>query len=162
MLPLNEWIIRTPNARYFDVTSLLVLGCQRTMSEIRMRLKTFAISSATIFCILLYLLLKSPDCPVNPTPIAPSYQQVAVSNNKVNKTIQPFTVYCITPTYARPVQKAELTRFVPFSNFLFCKRCRDMNYPFHLNNISVELPKLFNWCRSSIGSSLKMPKKPQA
>lgn len=79
-----------------------------------MRLKTFAISSATIFAILLYLLFKSPDCPTSPTPIAPSYQQVAAAN-KINKTTQPFTVYCITPTYARPVQKAELTRLARFS-----------------------------------------------
>lgn len=76
------------------------------MNEIRIKFKPFAIGVIAVFSLLFYLIVRTPEC----TPsiaIADSYQQQVPQTKHIS---QPFTVYTITPTYARPVQKAELTR----------------------------------------------------
>lgn len=78
------------------------------MTEIRIKVKTFVIASVTVLFLIFYLIARSPKCHDSLHKISAStYQQVVSSKNEL---IPAFTVYCITPTYARPVQKAELTR----------------------------------------------------
>lgn len=80
------------------------------MSEIRIKVKTFVIASVTVLFLIFYLITRSPKCHNSLhtiDAIANTYHQVVPSQNELLPT---FTVYCITPTYARPVQKAELTR----------------------------------------------------
>lgn len=88
------------------------------MSEIRIKQKTFTIGVGFTILLLFYFATKNPKCPpsteFHDIKTVSSHQQVS-SSYKVDNAIeqsQPFTVYAITPTYARPVQKAELTRFV--------------------------------------------------
>lgn len=82
------------------------------MNEIRIKFKQFVIGSAVVFFLLFYLAFRSPECP-SATDAEIAYQQ------QVPQKTQPFTVYAITPTYARPVQKAELTRLTIFNSFGF-------------------------------------------
>lgn len=85
------------------------------MNEIHMKFKPFVIGSATVFFLIFYLaFLRTPECPNNVTNaiVADAYQQQVPQKKQSSLNSQPFTVYAITPTYARPVQKAELTRFV--------------------------------------------------
>lgn len=91
------------------------------MSEIRIKQKTFGIGVALTLLLLFYIATRSPKCPVSPEfhemRAVTSHQQVSSSHNRdIIDKFQPFTVYAITPTYARPVQKAELTRFVEFTS----------------------------------------------
>ncbi|XP_031621326.1 galactosylgalactosylxylosylprotein 3-beta-glucuronosyltransferase I [Contarinia nasturtii] len=94
------------------------------MNEIRIKFKSFVIGVIAVVFSLFYLALRTPDCP-NLTNDAYTYQPQQVPQNKQTITTpQPFTVYAITPTYARPVQKAELTRLaqtlllVPFVHWI--------------------------------------------
>lgn len=87
------------------------------MSEIRIKQKTFAIGVGMTILLLFYFASKNTKCPpsteFHDIKTVTNHQQVS-SLYKVDNAIeqsQPFTVYAITPTYARPVQKAELTRF---------------------------------------------------
>lgn len=87
------------------------------MSEIRIKQKTFVIGVGLTILLLFYFASKNPKCPPSTEShdikTVTSHQQVLSSykfDNGIEQS-QPFTVYAITPTYARPVQKAELTRF---------------------------------------------------
>lgn len=84
------------------------------MNEIHIKFKPFVIGTIVIFVLLFYLAARSPECPTMLQPNAiiatDAYHQQQVPQTK--RSSQPFTIYAITPTYARPVQKAELTRFV--------------------------------------------------
>lgn len=79
------------------------------MNEIHIKFKPFVIGLATVFFLFVYLVSRSPECPpaLNAS-IANAYQQQVPQKTQ---SPQPFTIYAITPTYARPVQKAELTRY---------------------------------------------------
>lgn len=77
------------------------------MKEIHIKYKPFMIGSISVFFLLFYLALRSPECPPNAVVAAEAFQQQVP---QMLSSQQPFTVYAITPTYARPVQKAELTR----------------------------------------------------
>lgn len=88
------------------------------MSEIRIKQKTFGIGVALTLLLLFYLASRSPKCASPPVinKIVPvtSHEHISASGYNKVKSIEPslpFTVYAITPTYARPVQKAELTRY---------------------------------------------------
>lgn len=80
------------------------------MNEIHLKFKPFVIGTATVFFLLFYLAMRSPEC-----------SQYSSSTSIVSEALkqqvpqmqsaQPFTIYAITPTYTRPVQKAELTRY---------------------------------------------------
>lgn len=88
------------------------------MNEIHIKFKPFVIGTISIFVLLFYLAARSPECPTleaNTVIAADAYQQQQVPQTK--RSSQPFTIYAITPTYARPVQKAELTRFVKVTLF---------------------------------------------
>lgn len=90
------------------------------MNEIHVKFKPFVIGLATVFSLIFYLaFLRTPECPNDTTNaiVADAYQQQVSQKKQSSLNSQPFTVYAITPTYARPVQKAELTRFVN-ENFL--------------------------------------------
>lgn len=81
------------------------------MSEIRIKFKTFVVGSAIILFLLFYLMFRSPSCETSSTVFSSSSMNLhQVQERKNQSSTQPFTVYAITPTYARPVQKAELTR----------------------------------------------------
>lgn len=83
------------------------------MNEIHIKFKPFVIGIIVVFVLLFYLAARSPECPAlaDTTTSADAYhQQQQVPQTK--RSSQPFTVYALTPTYARPVQKAELTRCV--------------------------------------------------
>lgn len=87
------------------------------MNEIRIKFKQFVIGSAVVFFLLFYLAFRSPECPsATDAASETAYQQ------QVPQKTQPFTVYAITPTYARPVQKAELTRLTIFNSFHYFSR----------------------------------------
>lgn len=97
------------------------------MNEIRIKLKSFAIGTIVVFSLLFYLVVRTPECSPS-VDISNTYQQQVPQTKRI---FQPFTVYAITPTYARPVQKAELTRSVSsariqnlvlFLNFLALKK----------------------------------------
>lgn len=82
------------------------------MNEVHIKFRPFVIGTVSIFVLLFYLAARSPECAPLPNaenPATEAYQQQQVP--------QPFTIYAITPTYARPVQKAELTRFVKVTLF---------------------------------------------
>lgn len=86
------------------------------MSEIRIKQKTFAIGVGLTLLLLFYFASKTPKCPplteFHDIKTDTSHQQVS-SSYKIDNAIeqsQPFTIYAITPTYQRPVQRAELTR----------------------------------------------------
>lgn len=74
------------------------------MNEIRFRARPFFISVTTVSAIILYLMFRG--CPETSN----SNRSFEHLKNDVKTDPNPFTVYAITPTYARPVQKAELTR----------------------------------------------------
>lgn len=78
------------------------------MNEIRIKLKPFVMVVITLLILLFYLAFRNPDCQ-NFTSYTDTYQPQQVPQSRPT-TSQPFTIYAITPTYARPVQKAELTR----------------------------------------------------
>lgn len=92
------------------------------MNEIHIKFKPFVIGTIVIFFLLFYLAARSPECPTMLQPNAiiatDAYHQQQVPQTK--RSSQPFTIYAITPTYARPVQKAELTRFVKVYTFMIC------------------------------------------
>lgn len=92
------------------------------MSEIRIKFKAFVIGSVTVLFLLLYLTFRTPSCGNIPATIqSTSNSQQQVFERKNQSGSSAFTVYAITPTYARPVQKAELTRLVfTFSFFYEC------------------------------------------
>lgn len=71
------------------------------MSEIRIKQRPFYIGSSIILLLLFYLMLRSCEQSVE--------HEAQAVESKENVAL-PFIVYAITPTYARPVQKAELTR----------------------------------------------------
>lgn len=77
------------------------------MSEIRMRQRPFIIVVTSVFLLLVYLLFRNCE-----QTIILSTSELAgdTRTNLPSEYPLPFTVYAITPTYARPVQKAELTR----------------------------------------------------
>lgn len=78
-----------------------------------MKFKPFVIGSLVVLFLIFYLALRTPDCPIaSDAVIADAYQQQVPQKKQSLFNSQPFTVYAITPTYARPVQKAELTRYV--------------------------------------------------
>lgn len=78
------------------------------MNEIHMKFKPFMIGITVVLFIMFYLAMRSPECSQLTSTVvgADAYQQQVPHSH----SSQPFTVYAITPTYARPVQKAELTR----------------------------------------------------
>lgn len=80
------------------------------MNEIHIKVKPFVIGTIIVFFLLFYLALRSPECSnIANEIVADTYQQQIPPNHQSIKS-QPYIVYAITPTYARPVQKAELTR----------------------------------------------------
>lgn len=83
------------------------------MNEIHIKFKPFVIGTILIFVLMFYFAARSPECPISSaTVIAPdaSYHEQQMPQTK--RSSEQFTIYAITPTYARPVQKAELTRCV--------------------------------------------------
>lgn len=68
-----------------------------------MKQKPFFIGSGLILLLLFYLMLR--DCEKRVEEV--TEPQI---NSKQTNIPLPFTVYAITPTYARAVQKAEITR----------------------------------------------------
>lgn len=79
------------------------------MNEIiHVKFKPFVIGSIVVFSLLFYFALRSPECQNIPSAISIDLNQQQVPTRKLSSL--PFTVYAVTPTYARPVQKAELTR----------------------------------------------------
>lgn len=80
------------------------------MSEIRVKQKTFVVGGIAVFFVLFYLILRDP-CENN---VKIENVERLPATDSQPRTL-PFTVYAITPTYTRPVQKAELTRYVPTS-----------------------------------------------
>lgn len=156
------------------------------MNEIHIKFKPFVIVTMSIFVLLFYLVARSPDCPPLPTAevfATEAFHQQQQQQQQVPP--QPFTIYAITPTYARPVQKAELTRFVkvtilfrhPFSIYLArftqspsvkSKKKKFMLFC-HLNDglmwfslfHSLGWLKLYCSCRMCIGLLLRMPTKTQ-
>lgn len=75
------------------------------MSEIRVKQKTFVVGVIAVFFVIFYLILRDP-CENN---VRQEYVEKLPVSNSQPRTL-PFMVYAITPTYTRPVQKAELTR----------------------------------------------------
>lgn len=71
------------------------------MSEVRIKQRPFYIGSSIVLLLLFYLMLRSCEKSVE--------HEVQAVEKKENVPLS-FVVYAITPTYARPVQKAELTR----------------------------------------------------
>lgn len=69
-----------------------------------MKQRPFLIGVTTAFLLIVYLLFRNCDSPTAPTAAELSGDTRAQSQSS------DFTIYAITPTYARPVQKAELTR----------------------------------------------------
>lgn len=87
------------------------------MNEIRIRERTFLLGLALISFVIFYLLLV--DRCDTPTNYNSKYNYNAVASvahrsDTLNDEQLPFVVYAVTPTYARPVQKAELTRYFVF------------------------------------------------
>lgn len=83
------------------------------MSEVRIKQKTFAIGTSTVLILIFYLILRD-RCETQQQQ-QQQYQQQQLpqkQQQQENAEVSPFTVYAITPTYARPVQKAELTRYL--------------------------------------------------
>lgn len=78
----------------------------RKMTEIRIKPKNLLIF-ATLTLAGLFLIARRSNC-------FAEYGQTVSTNRFVQLKKQP-TIYAITPTYARPVQKAELTRLVSSS-----------------------------------------------
>lgn len=87
------------------------------MNEIRIKERTFLFGVALIALAIFYLLLVD-HC--EPTANYNSQQYYHVNRAQVNSANlsdgtstqnMPFVVYAVTPTYARFVQKAELTRY---------------------------------------------------
>lgn len=81
------------------------------MNEIRIRERTFLVGVALISFVIFYLVLVD-RCDESKQ----SNHRHASEAQKINYKFAidngpfPFSVYAVTPTYARPVQKAELTR----------------------------------------------------
>lgn len=91
------------------------------MNEIRIRERTFLFGVALISFVIFYLLLVdrceseknvnySRFYAVDQSKVAADALAAMRGKSQSNKPL-PFMVYAVTPTYARPVQKAELTRY---------------------------------------------------
>lgn len=76
------------------------------MNEIRIRPRQLALLLGVVVFLMLLILRSSNECPPNNGPTA--MRRGAAGNGQRDETLP--TIYAITPTYARPVQKAELTR----------------------------------------------------
>lgn len=72
------------------------------MNEIHMKFKPFVIGLIVVFLVICYLALRSPDCSNASNAVnVDSYQQQVPPKKQSLINSQPFTVYAITPTYAR-------------------------------------------------------------
>lgn len=80
------------------------------MNEIRIRERTFLLGIALISLVIFYLVLVDQCEPQSNYKYSERPKAEHISG-KVRSS-QPITIYAVTPTYARPVQKAELTRYV--------------------------------------------------
>lgn len=85
------------------------------MNEIHMKFKPFVIGLIVVFLVICYLALRSPDCSnASNTVNVDSYQQQVPPKKQSLINSQPFTVYAITPTYAR---YSVIQRLILFSVF---------------------------------------------
>lgn len=80
------------------------------MSEIRIKERTFLLGIALISFVIFYLILVD-RCDYESAGRQSSERQRVSHKFSAVKGPLAFTVYAVTPTYARPVQKAELTRY---------------------------------------------------
>lgn len=81
------------------------------MNEIRIRERTFLIGVAFLSFVIFYLVLvdRCDQSQHSNHKHAPDAQRINYKF-EIDNGPYPFAVYAVTPTYARPVQKAELTR----------------------------------------------------
>lgn len=113
-------------------------------SELRLSFKKLFAIGVSIVVLFVYALSKNSCSEIKheKDSIRADNKKAVESNQKANA---PPLIYCVTPTYFRPVQKAELTRYelyVFFSSFMahhhscsFFQGCRIC----------------FAWCRTSSG-----------
>lgn len=78
------------------------------MNEVRIRQRPFLIAVTSVSILVVYLLFRTCE---QTTVLSTSETADNSLTRLPNEQPLPFTVYAITPTYARPVQKAELTRY---------------------------------------------------
>lgn len=83
------------------------------MNEIRIRQRPFLIVVTSVSILIVYLLFRT--CEKTTVLSTPETAEDGLTNLPSERSL-PFTVYAITPTYARPVQKAELTRYIKSVN----------------------------------------------
>lgn len=84
------------------------------MNEIRIRERTFLLGLALISFVIFYLVLVDRCDTQTNYNSKYNYNEdrlgIAHRSDVISREKLPFVVYAVTPTYARPVQKAELTR----------------------------------------------------
>lgn len=76
------------------------------MHEIRIRPRQLALLLGVVVFLMLLMLRSTSDC--STTNSSEAFRRGAVGGRRFSEKLP--TIYAITPTYARPVQKAELTR----------------------------------------------------
>lgn len=79
------------------------------MNEIRIRERTFLFGLALISFVIFYLILVD-RCEPQSNHKFKDRQRINYISLDAAQGPHPCTVYAVTPTYSRPVQKAELTR----------------------------------------------------
>lgn len=80
------------------------------MNEIHMKFKPFVIGIVFILFLIFYLAMRTPECPTYLSNTSINLVDAQQQQVPHIYSTQSFTIYAITPTYTRPVQKAELTR----------------------------------------------------
>lgn len=75
-----------------------------------MKQRPFLTVVTSVLILLVYLLFRKCEQTI---VVSPSELSDDSHTHLPTDHTLPFTVYAITPTYARPVQKAELTRYKP-------------------------------------------------
>lgn len=89
------------------------------MNEFHIKFKPFIFGCVTVFVLLIYLAFFRTQCSQQSAYTENVYQQQVPPKKLISS---PFTVYAVTPTFARPVQKAELTRYLKTKVMLKYKR----------------------------------------
>lgn len=83
------------------MTKYTLLNQRRMNNELRLSYRQAIVIGISIFIAFIYAFNRNGSC-----------EQSAISNLVMNNEENLPIIYAVTPTYFRPVQKAELTRFV--------------------------------------------------